>query len=207
MSGQVKVTSAMRDIEELYHLWKPVYPFLADHFRDVYGRMDGTIVEMGPFCGTIFSLCEKGIGNTFRLALFPEGLEGFFRAEVRRPDRAGSIDILGSDPSLSGLEADSVDLAVFRGALFFPSLFAVDFAAICRVLKPQGVACIGGGFGRFTPDAVIDAISVRSRELNMRLGKTDVSPRDLEILIETGTIPGKTRLMREGGLWIVMRKA
>jgi hypothetical protein len=198
--------SAMRDIKEIYRLWQPVYPFLADHFQDLYGRTDGTVVEMGPFCGTLFTLCQRGLGDTFKMALFPQGLEAFFQAESRRLDIAGNVEILGSDPSLAGIETDSTDLMVFRGALFFPSLFAVDFAAILRVLKPGGLAFIGGGFGRFTPESVIAPIAARSRELNLRLGKTEVKPVDLEGPIDRGAVPGEVILVREGGLWVTVRK-
>jgi hypothetical protein len=67
-------------------------------------------------------------------------------------------------------------------------------------------AIIGGGFGKYTPREVIDAIAARSRDLNLRIGKTEITASKLHKDAGTGKIPGCTELITDGGLWVIIRK-
>jgi hypothetical protein len=193
-------------IQEIDRLWDPVYPYLARHISELYGRRDGDIVEIGPFCGVIFSLSKEKIGHSFGIAAFPEGMGNFFRKEVERQNLVQSIEIIETDPSLVALEGDHCDLAIFRGALFFPNLFQVDFSAVYRILKRGGIALLGGGFGKFTPEAVIEKIKRRSRDLNLAIGKTEIDRDQLIQDLRARNLKGKFEFLTEGGLWVIMKK-
>jgi hypothetical protein len=193
-------------IKELYDLWKPVYPYLTKHIGEIYSRRDGHILEMGPFCGAVFSLQAQEIGNSFSVAVFPTGMGDFFRKEAKKHKSDNPVRIIESNVSLAGVDDHSVDLVIFRGALFFPSLFEVDFTAIYWILKENGVAMVGGGFGKYTHREVIDRISERSRDLNLRIGKTEITASRLHEDIKTGKIPGHTEVISDGGLWVIMKK-
>ena len=193
-------------IQEIDQLWNPIYPFLARHISELYGRRDGRIVEIGPFCGVIFALFKERIGRSFMIAAFPGGMGDFFRQETEKQDLTGKIKILETDPSLLGLEEEHCDLAIFRGALFFPSLFQVDFSAIYRILKEGGMALLGGGFGRFTPESVIGKIKRRSRDLNRSIGKIEIDEDQFTQDLRTRNLKGKFEFLSEGGLWVLMRK-
>jgi hypothetical protein len=192
-------------IKELYFLWSPVYPFLAGHFTEIYGRKDGMVIEMGPFCGTVFAMVKEGIGDSFLIATFPPGLAEFFREEAKKHGR-GKVNIIESTPFLADVPKNGFDLAVFRGALFFPVLFEVDFAAIDRILRPGGIAVIGGGFGKFTPKAVVEKIAKQSRSLNLRLGKKEVDRGILEKNLKKIALGAKAKVSSEGGLWVILKK-
>jgi len=193
-------------IQELYDLWNPVYPYLAKHIEEIYGRRDGHILEIGPFCGAVFSMQAQKIGNSFSIAAFPPGMGDFFRKEAKELKIEDAINVVESNVSLAGISEHSVDLLIFRGALFFPSLFRVNFSAIYRVLREKGIAMVGGGFGKYTPREVIDAIGERSRELNLMIGKTEITADRLREDIRTGKIPGHAELITEGGLWVIIKK-
>lgn len=193
-------------IQEIDQLWDPIYPYLARHIFELYGRRDGSIVEIGPFCGVIFSLLKEKIGHSFSIAAFPEGMGDFFRQEAEKQDLVERIEIIKTDPSLGGLEEDHFDLAVFRGALFFPNLFQVDFSAIYRILKKGGMALLGGGFGKFTPESVIDKMKRRSRDLNLSIGKIEIDEDQFIQDLRTRNLEGKLEFLSEGGLWVLMRK-
>ena len=192
-------------IKELYFLWDPVYPFLSKHFGEIYGRRDGMVIEIGPFCGSVFELVKGRTGDSFLIATFPPGLGEFFREEAKKHG-GGKVDVIESTPSLAGVPKNRFDLAVFRGALFFPALFEVDFLAIHRVLRPGGIAIVGGGFGKFTPDTIIHKIAERSRVLNLRLGKQEVDRGKLEENLKKIAPGAKTEVSSEGGLWVIMKK-
>lgn len=193
-------------VQEIDRLWNPIYPYLARHISELYGRRDGDIVEIGPFCGVIFSLSKEKIGNSLRIAAFPEGMGDFFRKEMEKQNLAHSIEIIETDPSLAGLEGDQYDLAIFRGALFFPNLFQVDFSAVYRILKRGGIALLGGGFGKFTPESVIEKIKRRSRDLNVSIGKIEIDEDQFIQDLRKGDLKGRFEFLTEGGLWVIMKK-
>jgi len=193
-------------IDEINRLWEPVYPHLARHVAEIYGRREGSVLEAGPFCGVIYDLARQGVGDFFRIASFPSGMQDFYRFETRKKQMEDTVDVIGSTPSLGGIEDGSVDLVVFRGALFFPELFRVDYGAILRVLREGGVAFVGGGFGKYTPAETIAAIGERSREMNLLIGKTDVKPEEIRRDLSRQNLAGQVDVVTEGGLWVVIKK-
>ena len=193
-------------IQEINSLWKPVYPHLARQIHDLYGRRDGRVLEVGPFCGVLFALREMKIGDSFRMAVFPREMGNFFREEIDKQASGDRVEIIETDPYLKGIPDHDVDLFIFRGAFFFPSLFQVHFRETDRVLKPGGMAFIGGGFGKYTPEAIIKEIGKRSRELNLALGKVEMTEDQLRKEFVRSNVKGAFEVITEGGLWVVIRK-
>jgi hypothetical protein len=68
------------------------------------------------------------------------------------------------------------------------------------------MAWIGGGFGKYTPEAMIKHIGKRSRDLNLRIGKIEVDKDQLRQDIEKSHVKGKVEIISEGGLWVLLRK-
>lgn len=193
-------------IKEIDRLWDPVYPYLAKQIHELYGRKDGNILEIGPFCGTIFALHEQNIGSSFLIATFPQGMGSFFCQEVMKMGLEKKINVIETETSLSCVKENTVDLAIFRGALFFPSLFQVNLSAVHRILRTNGVAFIGGGFGKFTPRNLIKDIGAQSRDLNLRIGKIEVRLDKIWQNIKASKLKGKIAVISEGGLWVVIKK-
>jgi len=191
---------------EINLLWETVYPLLAKHIGEVYGRSDGTVAEVGPFCGVIYDLVRQDTGNLFCIASFPPAMRAFYIEEIEKRNMGNRIDILDTTPELTGMDDETADLIVFRGALFFPSLFKIDYKALLRVLKPGGTAFVGGGFGKHTPAEVIRSIAERSRELNCLIGKTEITVDTIQKDLEANNITEGVEIITEGGLWIVMKK-
>jgi hypothetical protein len=193
-------------IEELNLLWEPIRPYLARQIEELYRRRDGHILEMGPFSGLIFELVRRNIGRSFSIAAFPQAAIPLYRSEAQEKGLEDRVRIIESDSSLSNVGECSVDLAIFRGALFFPSLFQVDFRAICRTLSTGGIAFIGGGFGKYTPPEVISQIGKRSEQLNSAMGRVRVTVESLRDQLRSSTLEEKCEIITEGGLWVVLRK-
>ncbi len=193
-------------IQEIYHLWEPVYPYLGQQIYELYNRQDGNILEIGPFSGVIFNLQKRNIGSSFFIATFPPGMGNYFQEEAIKQKVNDKIRVIGTDPALTAIEENNIDLAIFRGAFFFPSLFKVNFSVIYRILKTNGIAFIGGGFGKFTPNSVIKDIGKRSRELNLQMGKIEISEDRLRQDIQIKGIEGEIKIISEGGLWVLMKK-
>jgi hypothetical protein len=193
-------------IEELNLLWEPVRPYLARQIEELYRHRDGHILEIGPFSGLIFELVRINIGRTFSIAAFPQATIPLYRSEARKQGLEDRVRIIESDSSLSNIDEGNVDLAIFRGALFFPRLFQVDFRAIYRTLSTEGIAFIGGGFGKYTPPEVISRIGERSERLNSAMGRVRVTVESVRDQLRSSTLEEKCEITTEGGLWVVLRK-
>ncbi len=193
-------------IEELNRLWEPIRPYLARQVQELYGRRDGHVLEIGPFSGLLFDLAGNTVGRTFTIAAFPGAAAGVCRQEARRLGFEERVRIVESDSSLSDIPDDSIDLAIFRGALFFPSLFRPDFQAIDRTLSAGGVAFVGGGFGKYTPNEVIRRIGRRSEQLNLAMGRVRIAVEDARKQVESSDLKGTFEITTEGGLWVVLKK-
>jgi len=193
-------------IEELNLLWEPIRPSLARQIGELYRRRDGHILEMGPFSGLIFEFARRNIGQSFSIAAFPQAVIPLYRSEAQKHGLEDRVRIIESDSSLSNIGEGSVDLAIFRGALFFPSLFQVDFSAIYRTLSTEGIAFIGGGFGKYTPPEVISQIGKRSEQLNAAMGRVRVTVESVRDQLRSSTLEEKCEITTEGGLWVVLRK-
>jgi hypothetical protein len=193
-------------IIELNELWTPVRPYLARYVGDVYGRRIGGVLEAGPFSGLAFELARARIGTVFHMAAFPTAIIGGLEDEARELGVDDRVSITETDEHLTGIQPDAYDLAVFRGAFFFPSFFTADLKAIYRTLKVGGIALLGGGFGPYTPDDVIGAMESRSRHLNAVLGRVRITEDDLWQTVESSGLRAQTTMISSGGLWVVIRK-
>jgi len=194
------------DIVELNRLWEPVRPYLSRQVKEMYGRRGGHILEIGPFSGLIFDLIRKNLGTSFLMAIFPGGIIDSLKKEAQTLGVEERVMIMESDARLSGVAQTSVDLAIFRGAFFFPSFFRPDLTAVYKSLRVGGMALMGGGFGRYTPKAVIERIRERSTELNLSLGRVHRTEEDLRTALEAASLTGKTEIISRGGLWVVLKR-
>ncbi len=158
------------------------------------------------FPGLPSNLPAGGIGSSFHMAVFPGEITGPLKEEARGFGLVGKVNIAESDEKLIGVPTETFDLAVFRGAFFFPSFFRPDLQAIYRSLKAGGMALVGGGFGRHTPKDVIKGIEKRSKDLNQALGRVRMTERDLWSILEAAELKEKATMITEGGSWVVLRK-
>jgi len=193
-------------IKELNLLWEPIRPFLVKQVEELYGRQDGHILEIGPFGGLIFAFAKKNVGESFSIAAFPKAATSLYRKEARKHGLEDRVRIIASDSSLTNIADESVDLAIFRGALFFPVLFKVDFKAIYRVLRTAGIAFVGGGFGKYAPAEVINQIRKRSGQLNDALGRARVTVESVRERLRSSRLEGNCEITTDGGLWVVITK-
>ncbi len=195
------------DLLELNRLWEPIRPYLAQQVREVYGRQDGNVLEIGPFSGLALTLATMKIGREFVIAAFPHETAVACRDEARAEGLEGSVRVIESDENLTLVPEHAFDLVIFRGALFFPSFFKSDFQTVYERLKNGGVAMVGGGFGAYTPGDVIDGIKERSKVLNAVLGRVRIAEEDVRRELRAGDLEGKAEIVDKGGLWVVLKRS
>ncbi|MCX5832236.1 MAG: class I SAM-dependent methyltransferase [Deltaproteobacteria bacterium] len=172
-----------------------------------YQRDFGMVLELGPFSGGI-SMALARLYPKLNITIADESPEvlKYLRQEISRSGLSKKICV--SKTSLNQLAFDSAqfDLAVFRGAFFFLHNEKYLLQEIFRVLKDGGIAFIGGGFGKDTPQVLIDEIADESRVLNDRLGRYRVSVLELEEMVRKAGLLEHCTIEERGGLWLNIKK-
>ncbi len=187
-------------IEELLHLWEPVYPFLVDFLLKLFGRERGDFLEFGPFCGGVTKRLVERTG--FKAALLVQGeVWPTLRDYLKGTGKYLGFCWEGGELPFPG---SSFDLVFCRGAFFF--LDGKLLREVFRILTPGGIAVLGGGYGPSTPREVILPIAERSRELNRALGKRTLRPEEAEKMVVEAGLGDCAEILTEGGLWILLRR-
>lgn len=195
------------DIIAVNELFGPIYPYVAQQVGEAYGRAGGSALEMGPFAGGVsIELARLYPGITLAMGDDFPGLPPCFREKVAAAGLSGRISVREIDKCDLPFEEQSFDLVIFRGALFFWEESARILTEMYRVLGPGGLAMAGGGFGAGTPDAVIESLASRSRELNRRLGKRVLVEEELITLLRETGLESVASIDRRHGLWAVISK-
>jgi hypothetical protein len=93
-----------------------------------------------------------------------------------------------------------------RGAYFFLDEEGKILREIYRILKEDGLAFIGGGYGKNTPQVLIDEIADESRDLNDRLGRKRVTEGEVTGMVNKAGLASQAKIEKEGGLWLLIQK-
>jgi SAM-dependent methyltransferase len=197
----------LRNLKRVNDLWSKIYPYLATQVMEYYGRSHGEVLELGPFSGGIsLELPRLHPRLSITIAAQDPGVVDYLRKEIEEAKLNGKIRVTWSELDHLVFGDCLFDLIIFRGAYFFLDEEGKILREIYRVLKEEGVAFIGGGYGRNTPQALIDEIADESRDLNDRLGRRRVTEGEITTMVNKAGLTSRTRIEKEGGLWLVIQK-
>ena len=197
----------LRNLKRVNDLWRKIYPYLAAQCMEYYGKSYGDVLEVGPFSGGIsVELARLHPVLNVTLVAQDRGVVGYLRKEIEGAGLNQKIEITRSE--LDNLDfADGLfDLVISRGAYFFLDEEGKILCEIYRILKENGLAFIGGGYGKNTPQGLIDEIADESRDLNDRLGRRRVTDGEVRTMVNKAGLTSHTRIEKEGGLWLVIQK-
>jgi SAM-dependent methyltransferase len=125
----------------------PVYPVLADQIVQDYGITTGICVDMGGGCGALAIALAKATNLTvYVLDIDPVAVRlcNLLADEAGLTGRVRGVE---GDATSMPFRDGFADLVVSRNSIFaWPDQFA-GLREAHRILKPGGVAYIGGGLG------------------------------------------------------------
>ena len=197
----------MHDLARVNQLWAKVYPYLADQISDYYTEIEGDVLEWGPFSGGIsFALQNKKSALKITVAVEEEDVYALMHKTLTETGHAGQIRLEKSPLVPLRYDDHAFDLVVLRGAYFFLDREGKALREIYRVIKPDGVGFIGGGYGKNIPQSVIKEIAEESRILNDSLGRVRVTVEDLRAMIGKAGLEDDVRIIMDGGLWLLLEK-
>ncbi len=128
-----------------------IYPFLARQIVDDYGITSGVCLDVGSGAGQVgIELAERTSLRVYLLDANAEVL-AVAKQHARASAACDRAIPLRADVHRLPFVTGSVDLIVSRGSIFFWEDKPKGLREVYRILKPGGIALLGGGAGRYLP--------------------------------------------------------
>jgi hypothetical protein len=170
-----------------------------------FGRYSGKVLEIGPFSGGLsIELAKLHLNLDITIAIWKSDEIEYMENRVSDSDLVDRIKIIQTSHDRFSFADGYFDLIISRGALFFLDNMLIRESF--RMLGETGMAFLGGGYGRNTPQHVINSIHDESHLLNQRLGKKWITRDKIETLVKDAGLTNYCRIEEEGGLWLIIRK-
>lgn len=191
-------------------LFKNIYPYLALQIKQDYGLTEGVCVDAGAGPGYLsIELAKITNLQIYALDIDPEAIE-IAKKNIAAAGLAERIKPVLANVEKMPFSDNFADLVVSRGSFIFWKNKVQAFKEIKRILKPGGVAFIGGGMGNLLPQeerARIQEIMERDK-----IGP----PKNLEVSFEEmagilrQALIGEYKITTDAGcacgLWVEFKK-
>ena len=167
------------DVIEQYPFYKtatgdfaPVYPALAQQIVEDYGITRGICIDMGGGCGSLAIALAKITDLTIYVLDIDPAAIRLCGVLVDEAGLRGRVIPIEGDAQDMPFRNRFADLVISRGSVFFWPDQIAGLKEAYRVLKPGGVAFIGGGFSRVL-DPTIKKRLVEARGSSNKGGGSD----------------------------------
>ncbi|MCK9630583.1 MAG: class I SAM-dependent methyltransferase [Methanoregula sp.] len=148
MKNDHKTLETAEDFNEIAQtIFFPIYPVIAHQILKKADIDTGTCLDVGSGPGhlaialaTLSDLHVYAMDHARPMVRIAEANVGKYRLEQRVTPVSGNVKKIPFDDA-------SMDLVVSRGSFFFWDNLSRGFSECMRVLRPGGMAYIGGGFG------------------------------------------------------------
>lgn len=196
-------------IDVAENIFKEIYPEIAKQIIERSGKKGGIVLEVG--CGSAIlsrNLCNLGDFFIYALDLEIDILNTASEFIKKENKSQTVIPVLGNVENIP-FASNMFDLVISRGSIFFWEDKIKAFYEIYRVLKKQGVAYIGGGFGNKKLKEKIESIMSQrnpdwQNQKQERLKGTN--PEKIEKLLQQTHIPAYRIINDETGFWVLVMK-
>ncbi|MFW5867486.1 MAG: class I SAM-dependent methyltransferase [Armatimonadota bacterium] len=187
----------------------PLYPALAQQIVDDFRITEGTCVDVGGGSGALsFALAERTDLTFYVLDIDPWAVRmcNYVAMEQGMMDRVTGV--LGDAQNML-FRDEFADIVVSRGSIFFWPDQLAGVRECYRILKPGGVAYVGGGFSRILDPAIRTPLA-EAKVRSTKAGEIEGwRPLDAD-LVERAKAAGIEDIEFErepiAGQWLVIRK-
>ena len=192
----------MKDYENIANnIIKKIYPYLIIDLKKYYKESfnNKIIVELGTGPGHVLEeLLKENFKQVYGIDI---SLEMLLKAQKRNFSN-NNLQLINANVESIPLKNKSIDLIISRGSIFFWKNLEPALNEIYRILKPDGFALIGGGYGISTPDVIVEEILSNFRK---NVSKNDKPKLDIDKTVEImNKIGGCTEIISKPkhGFWI-----
>ena len=187
----------------------PIYPVIAGQILEGTGICKGLCVDAGSGPGSLaIAIARISDLSVWSLDLSPHMTE-IATENIREAGLSDRIRTINGDVQSLPFDDGSVDLVVSRGSVMFWKDKTAAFSEINRVLRPEGQAYIGGGFGT---KELAEKIKRNPGEGRRGKGQRHGPPRDLNpenyhSALAAAGIRNYDLRRDDSGFWINIRKS
>lgn len=195
--------------KEGYAYLNAIYPLLAQQFVDDYELVGGVAFDIGT--GPGFLGLELSKITKMKICFLDKSKQALDAAKESF-DQIGvdnEVEFIQTNVENMEVEDNTADFVMSRGSMWFWEDKSKGLREIYRILKPGGVAVVGGGLGRYIPDTMRSRILMKIQERLKKNNETRPSLEELAILATEAGIK-YFRVFGDGdgksGRWIEIRK-
>ena len=216
-SGEIAYTPETFDIVATA-LFKNVYRLLARQIYGDFGINEGVCIDVGSGpCGLSIELAKITDLQFFALDIDP-AVFPIARRKLNEARLMHRFSLVTGDAQNMPFKDGLADLIISRGSFLFWDDQVAGFREVYRVLKPGGIAFVGGGMGRFLPQEDLKRIGSELKRLRYGpryWGITAPSLSEMkDILRKAGVPAAQYRIIDESDpdsgctceMWIEIRK-
>ncbi len=192
-----------------YRALQPMYAMLVQQFVDDYNLMDGVACDIGTGSGSLgLELAKITNMKIIFLDIEKDAIEEAKR-NFESIEADNDASFLVAPVEKIDLPDESVDFVMSRGSIFFWNDVKFGIDEIKRILKPGGVAVIGGGLGRYIPDSMRKRMWQGIEKANREMGRTRPACKEYQALLKNIDL-SNARIFDDGegkgGRWLELRK-
>ncbi|HHU02947.1 MAG TPA: class I SAM-dependent methyltransferase [Christensenellaceae bacterium] len=193
---------------ENYAELKPMYPLLIQQFVDDYDLMHGIALDIGAGPGWLGMELAKITNMKIVFLDISQGALDMAKENFEKLDVDNEVDYIQADVHELPMEDDRFDFIMSRGSIWFWKQPEKALKEIERILKPGGVAIVGGGLGRYLPPSMRARLQNRIRKGLKERMETRPNIEEFKKIVEkAGLINYKVLSEDEGGgRWVEIRK-
>lgn len=192
-----------------YAKLKPMYPLLIQQFVDDYNLSKGIAVDIGV--GPGFMGIEMAKITNMKIIFADINQESLNQAKnnFNSLDLDNDAEYIKTDVEDIIFEDNYADFIMSRGSIWFWKEPEKGLREIQRILKPGGVAVVGGGLGRYLPETMrIRLLESLKNGLKKRNEKRPSLDEFKDLVQKSGL--SNYRIMTDGypgsGKWVEIRK-
>jgi len=188
-----------------------IYPMIAKQILDRTGITEGTCLDIGSGPGSLaIALAALSALRVTTLDSSPEMFE-LAQKNIRMRGMEQQVEPLVGDVHAIPAPDARFHLVVSRGSYHFWSDLPVAFSEIFRVLKPGGIAYLGGGYGnRRIRDEVLASRKERGivddLDHPMRTRFRKFRAGEIEASIKEAGITDYRIINDDSGFWMIFRR-
>ncbi len=196
-------------IKEGYRALQPMYAMLAQQFVDDYNLMDGVALDIGTGHGSLGVELAKITNMKMIFLDIDEKAIEEAKENFKESLADNESDFIVSPVEKINLPDESVDFIMSRGSIFFWNDIEFGLEEVQRILKPGGVAVVGGGLGRYIPDTMRKKMWEGIHRANMKQGRKKPPCIEFMSIVNDSNIKN-ARIFDDGegkgGRWLEIRK-
>ncbi len=195
--------------------FQKVYENVCQQVIDDYGIVEGVALDIGCGPGQMtLALAEMTDLEVTGVDIEPEAI-AIAQRHAAEAGLSSRLRFVCADAHSLPFPDNCADLVVSRGTLSFLRDQVLAIREVYRVLKPGGVAFLGGGMGRYTPEEEARKLYPKGVYPEIAMGwgpgetrEDSIFPfpvRSFEVLVTKAGI-SDYKMINEGGRWVEIRK-